>query len=189
MAYLARRPVIAMAAAVAITCGALILPPATAAPSDLQPTPSASVDPANPAPQMPAVEPAAALPTRPPAGTRIARLLDRRLDDPRLGRSVGVLVIDAETGTILFARRPGRPLHGASNMKLVTALTSLATMGPDRRFGTSVLQGRRAGHVILRGGGDPLLSRAGLESLAASTALSLGRTGRVVLHPDASLFA
>jgi serine-type D-Ala-D-Ala carboxypeptidase/endopeptidase (penicillin-binding protein 4) len=180
--------VVAFTLAVTLSCGLLTVPYAAGAPSDVQPSPADPATPVDEAPQVPVIEPAAD-PAQPPTGAPIARLLARRLHDPRLGRSIGVLVIDAETGAVLFARHPDGPLHAASNMKLVTALTSLATMGPNRRFGTSVLQGRRPGHVILRGGGDPLLSRGGLRTLAARTAESLGRTGRVIVHSDATLFA
>jgi D-alanyl-D-alanine carboxypeptidase/D-alanyl-D-alanine-endopeptidase (penicillin-binding protein 4) len=158
-------PAVGVAVCLALAGGLLRAPPATAAPAEDQPTPP-------PASQL-----------------RIDRLLDRRLDDPRLGRNVGLVVLDASTGAVISARRADRPLQAASNMKLITAVTSLATMGPDQRFPTRVLQGRRPGHVFLRGGGDPLLSRGSLRSLAARTARSLGRGGRVVVHPDTTLFA
>lgn len=98
-------------------------------------------------------------------------------------------MIDAETGAVISAQRPDRALQAASNMKLITAVTSLATLGPEGRFATSVLEGRRPGHIFLRGGGDPLLTRADLRALAAGTARSLGRLGPVVVHPDTTLFA
>jgi serine-type D-Ala-D-Ala carboxypeptidase/endopeptidase (penicillin-binding protein 4) len=119
---------------------------------------------------------------------RVDRLMQRRWHDPRLGRDVGFIVTDAVTGEVLSAHRAGRPMQAASNMKILTAVTALATMGPDVRFRTRVLASPRPGHVILQGAGDPLLSRAGVVALAAQTAGALGGTGSVVVHVDGSRF-
>lgn len=196
MPLLARTHVVGTVAAVATVLGALAVAPSAAAPADVQPAPSQPIDvptdvsAGTATPQAsPAAEPTA-LPAFPPRRwLRLDRLLDRRLDDPRLGRTVGLIVLDAKTGAVISEHRPDRPLQAASNMKLITAATSLAAMGPDRRFPTRVLEGRRPGHVYLRGGGDPLLTREGLRALAARTARALERDGRVVVHPDTSMFA
>ena len=119
---------------------------------------------------------------------RIDRLMQRRWHDPRLGRDVGFLVLDAATGEVLSAHRADRPMQAASNMKILTAVTSLATMGPDRRFQTRVLASPQPGHVILQGGGDPLLSRSGLTHLARQTLAALGSSTSVVVHVDGSMF-
>lgn len=191
MARRALRTVIGVTAALAMAVSLLSVPSAWSMPADVGPSASdpdgtsADTTTADPLTTTPDAEPS----TSPPLQTPVDQLLARRLDDPRLGRTVGLLVIDAETGLVVAAHRPDDALQAASNMKIITAATSLATLGADHRFETRVLQGRRPGHVYLRGGGDPLLSRAGLRALAARTARSLQGGGPVTVHPDTSLFA
>ncbi|MFT3860393.1 D-alanyl-D-alanine carboxypeptidase/D-alanyl-D-alanine-endopeptidase [Micropruina sp.] len=106
----------------------------------------------------------------------------------------GVVLIDPATGKTLVSRAD-RPLLPASTMKLLTAVVALEILGNDRTFTTSVVS-PRAGVVVLRGGGDPLLSdarstgRASLQQLAVDTAAALKRQGvkKVTLGYDASLF-
>jgi len=65
----------------------------------------------------------------------------------------------------------------ASTMKLVTAATSLVTLGADHRFTTAVVRGDSPDEVVLVGGGDPLLTAAELGVLAQRTARKLTRIG------------
>ena len=112
-------------------------------------------------------------------------------------------VQDALTGDVLFdraARTPGCP---ASNLKLLTAVAALRTLGPDHRFTTTVVAGPAAHQVVLTGGGDVLLGagasdagqvrgHAGLATLAAWTVDSLraaGVTGEITVRFDDSLFS
>jgi len=89
------------------------------------------------------------------------------------GARVGVLVVDAATGTDVFARDADTPLAPASNMKVLTALAALATFGPAHQFTTTVsadrpLDGEGAvGTLAVRGGGDPALTSEVLWRLAA----------------------
>jgi D-alanyl-D-alanine carboxypeptidase/D-alanyl-D-alanine-endopeptidase (penicillin-binding protein 4) len=115
-------------------------------------------------------------------------LLHRRLGDPRLGRKVSMIVIDARTGTLISAQHPNRPMQPASNMKIITAVNAIAVLGPHTRFVTKVLAGRMPRDVILQGAGDPLLSRHDLESLAVRTAKQLGNSASIRLHADDDLF-
>jgi D-alanyl-D-alanine carboxypeptidase/D-alanyl-D-alanine-endopeptidase (penicillin-binding protein 4) len=123
-------------------------------------------------------------PPRPPLDSA----LDRHDRDPRLGRNVAYIVIDPATGAVLGAQSPDRPMQAASNMKLVTAATALATMGPDRRFATRVLVGSSPSRIVLQGAGDPLLTRANLRTLADRTAARLKRGAHVRVHVDGDLF-
>ncbi len=50
----------------------------------------------------------------------------------------GVLVGDAATGEILYARNPDSYFMPASNAKLFTTALALATLGPDYRVHTTV---------------------------------------------------
>jgi D-alanyl-D-alanine carboxypeptidase/D-alanyl-D-alanine-endopeptidase (penicillin-binding protein 4) len=144
-----------------------------------------------------------ALPTAPAAavGTALAptsvdpavdALLQARLVDPRLGRNVGLLVIDAASGEIVSAVDADRPMIPASNMKVVTAVTALAALGADRTLATRVRQGPTPTEIVLEGGGDPLLSTADLQAMAgtvaAALAASLPAGDPVVVRVDEDLF-
>ncbi|HYN75652.1 MAG TPA: D-alanyl-D-alanine carboxypeptidase, partial [Candidatus Limnocylindria bacterium] len=124
------------------------------------------------------------------ANDRIARVLPIRLQDPVLGGDVAVDVFDLATDRHVFTRRSTAPYRVASNTKLVTAATALETMGPSRKFPTTVVLGR-GGRVYLVGGGDPLLSSATLRSLATRTAAALRARdqSRVSVLLDDTLFA
>lgn len=121
-------------------------------------------------------------------GPSVARLLERRITDPRLGRDVAMIVLDARTGAVVYGHEPDRLMHTASNMKIVTAITAVATMGPDTRFATTVRRGATRRDVVLQGAGDPLLTSAELQRLAVRTARALPHRGRVVVHVDGDLF-
>jgi D-alanyl-D-alanine carboxypeptidase/D-alanyl-D-alanine-endopeptidase (penicillin-binding protein 4) len=112
------------------------------------------------------------------------------------------LVQDALTGEVLFDRGGSENRVPASNLKLLTAVAALRSLGPGHRFTTSVVQGPAAGQVVLVGGGDVLLGageskmgqvmgRAGLATLAAKTVQALqaaGTTGELKVLVDDSLF-
>ena len=112
------------------------------------------------------------------------------------------LVQDALTGQVLFDRGGSESRVPASNLKLLTAVAALRSLGPEHRFTTSVVQGPAAGQVVLVGGGDVLLGagesnadgamgHAGLATLAAQTVEALkaaGTTGELQVLVDDSLF-
>jgi serine-type D-Ala-D-Ala carboxypeptidase/endopeptidase (penicillin-binding protein 4) len=77
----------------------------------------------------------------------------------------GILVMDAETGAVLYARNADGYFMPASNAKLFTTALALATLGPDYRVKTRVAStgsmdgdGVLNGNLILIGGGDANLS-------------------------------
>ncbi|WP_050056949.1 D-alanyl-D-alanine carboxypeptidase/D-alanyl-D-alanine endopeptidase [Pseudarthrobacter siccitolerans] len=112
------------------------------------------------------------------------------------------LVQDALTGQVLFDRGGSESRVPASNLKLLTAVAALRSLGPEQRFTTSVVQGPAAGQVLLVGGGDVLLGagesnadqamgHAGLATLAAQTVEALkaaGTLGEIRVLVDDSLF-
>ncbi len=108
--------------------------------------------------------------------------------------STSVVVADPQSGQTLISRGD-RPAMPASTMKLLSALAAQESLGTDRTFATAAVS-PKPGTVILRGGGDPLLSdargggRASLQQLATATAAELARAGttRVTLGYDATLF-
>jgi D-alanyl-D-alanine carboxypeptidase/D-alanyl-D-alanine-endopeptidase (penicillin-binding protein 4) len=77
------------------------------------------------------------------------------------GAKVGALVVSRADGRVLYARGADLPLVPASNQKVLTAVTALATFGPAHRFVTEVIASAdpdRDGAVAelyVRGGGDP----------------------------------
>ena len=77
----------------------------------------------------------------------------------------GLLIVDAKTGETLYEKNPDSYFVPASNMKLFTTALTLAKLGPDYRFhttletrGTISPDGTLSGDVILVGRGDPNLS-------------------------------
>ena len=105
-----------------------------------------------------------------PLQTRLAKAL--RVPHVAPARSAAV-ALDLATGTVLFTQNPGLSLAPASNEKLPLTYAALTTLGPTYRIETDVLgEGEQdgttfSGTLVLRGGGDPMLSTAGLRSLAA----------------------
>lgn len=78
----------------------------------------------------------------------------------------GAMVVSLTRGDTLFARNAGASLNPASTLKLYTTALAFEQFGPDHRFRTTVLRdgslspdGTLRGDLILRGGGDPALSR------------------------------
>ncbi|MGW0802178.1 D-alanyl-D-alanine carboxypeptidase/D-alanyl-D-alanine endopeptidase [Nonomuraea sp. NPDC002799] len=127
--------------------------------------------------------------------------LTRALGDDALGDRVGAVVLDTVTGERVFASNADTPIVPASTTKIVTCAAALASLGPDTRLSTRVVQGTQPGGVVLVGGGDPFLAgpsarqgypkQASLTTLAARTAAALKAKGvkKVTLSYDASLFA
>ncbi len=126
----------------------------------------------------------------------LANLLARsQAARPLLGRArIGVAVKDLVTGDELFASNADAKLNLASNTKLLTSVAALGVLGNGFRWRTAVLAdppdplGAIAGDLYVRGKGDPLLSVANLDALAAELAARGVRAveGRIVL--DTSYF-
>ena len=100
-------------------------------------------------------------------GTRLAaRINTIRAQDPRSAHAIwGISVVDLATGSSLYAENADKLLHPASNTKLFTTATTLALLGPDYKFLTTIesmkrpdKRGRLAGDLFLVGRGDPNLS-------------------------------
>ena len=88
----------------------------------------------------------------------------------KLGGTVGVAVVEVNSGRALVEHEADRALNPASNAKLATAATALAKLGPEHRFATSVegrLKGGVARSLVLRGTGDPSLTEADIGALAS----------------------
>lgn len=77
----------------------------------------------------------------------------------------GILIVDAQTGELLFEKNADSYFVPASNMKLFTTALALAKLGPDYKFHTTLEtrgavspEGTLSGDLILVGRGDPNLS-------------------------------
>jgi serine-type D-Ala-D-Ala carboxypeptidase/endopeptidase (penicillin-binding protein 4) len=82
------------------------------------------------------------------------------------------VAVELTTGRTLFARHQALALVPASNQKLAVAFAALSLLGPEHRFDTAVygegvLVGRTwKGDLVLKGFGDPTLTRGDLHTLA-----------------------
>lgn len=112
---------------------------------------------------------ATAGPEAAPLATRLARALS--VPNVPASRSAAVAV-DLRAGRTVFARRQALALVPASNQKLAVAFAALSLLGPAHRFDTTVygegeLAGRTwKGDLVLKGFGDPTLTRGDLRALA-----------------------
>ncbi len=65
----------------------------------------------------------------------------------------GVVIMSADDGQILYSANPDLPLAPASNEKILTTVTALATLGPNFMFTTTLA--RSNGDLVIIGDGDP----------------------------------
>jgi D-alanyl-D-alanine carboxypeptidase/D-alanyl-D-alanine-endopeptidase (penicillin-binding protein 4) len=92
-----------------------------------------------------------------PDPTALKELLDAELTVTGSGTFHGS-VLDAMTGEVLYDLDGSSAVTPASSLKILTAAAALADLGADTRFETSVHQGRAGGTIVLKGGGDVLLT-------------------------------
>jgi serine-type D-Ala-D-Ala carboxypeptidase/endopeptidase (penicillin-binding protein 4) len=132
-----------------------------------------------------------------PSPDAVASALGDALSDPRLGDHVPVEVVDVATGQKLFGQGETDAAVPASTMKLVTATTVLAKLGPAAQLKTRAVAGTNPGEVVLVGGGDPTLAvntggtypgAARLDDLAGQVKKALGGTAPTRVIVDSSLF-
>jgi serine-type D-Ala-D-Ala carboxypeptidase/endopeptidase (penicillin-binding protein 4) len=89
-----------------------------------------------------------------------------------------ISIVGAPGGNLVYAQNTQLPLLPASVVKLLTTAAALRYLSPEYRFKTDVLySGNRSdnvieGDIIVRGGGDPLLSSAQLRHMAEHVAQS-----------------
>jgi D-alanyl-D-alanine carboxypeptidase/D-alanyl-D-alanine-endopeptidase (penicillin-binding protein 4) len=105
-----------------------------------------------------------------PIATRLARALGVPHVPPARTAAVAVELTD---GRAVFTRHRSLALVPASNQKLTVAYAALATLGPTYRietlvYGEGELVGSTwKGNLVLKGFGDPTLSRGDLRALAS----------------------
>jgi len=171
------------------------VPAATPAPVDAASALNALTASSSPIPSATASAPPS------PTAAGVAGVLAGPLRNSALGSAVAAQVIDAATGTTLFARRATELVAPASTSKLLTAAAILTVHKPTDQFVTTVVQGADPSTVVLVGGGDPTLSGAAagqaaeydgaarISDLAAAVRKSVGSTPISHVVVDNSLFS
>jgi D-alanyl-D-alanine carboxypeptidase/D-alanyl-D-alanine-endopeptidase (penicillin-binding protein 4) len=110
-------------------------------------------------------------------------------------RQYGLVVRPLGSGTLRAGHNGDKPLNPASTMKLITTHASLALLGPDYRWVTSVyttgaVEGdTMIGNLIIKGGGDPKLVIEDMTELIAKLRAAGLREIRGDLIIDDSLYA
>lgn len=104
-----------------------------------------------------------------PRPADVAAQLERKIRDPALG-TPSALVVDATTGSQLFARRASVAMAPASTAKLLTAAAALTQLQPDERLTTGVV--RTGDTLYLVGGGDVTLTAQAQPGYPATATLS-----------------
>lgn len=120
---------------------------------------------------------------------RTLSLIETRAVKLSVPSQSGEAAINAD-GTPLWSNRPTVPLMPASTMKVITATVALKVLGPAWKPVTSVDFDSATGTLTLVGGGDPELTSAQIDTLAATTVETLTAMGALPrrLTIDDSLF-
>jgi D-alanyl-D-alanine carboxypeptidase/D-alanyl-D-alanine-endopeptidase (penicillin-binding protein 4) len=111
-----------------------------------------------------------------PREQRIAKLRDRLVEvlrEPPLNRTkVGVEVMQASNGDVLFAHNAAVQFNPASNTKMLTTAAAMSYLGADFRYHPALYgpepdaDGVVHGDVVLRGSGDPSLTTTDVAEIA-----------------------
>ncbi|MFT4469062.1 D-alanyl-D-alanine carboxypeptidase/D-alanyl-D-alanine-endopeptidase [Arthrobacter sulfonylureivorans] len=163
-------------------------------------TPAAQLPPTTLTEDPLATGPSGTAPLPDPATLKPA--LDKALAFDGAGSFTGT-VTDAASGEVLYTKAATEPVIPASNLKTLTAVAALESLGADRRLSTTVKRGSNPGVLYLVGGGDTLLGagksrpgavlgEAGLATLAEQAAGKLaasGYTGELTVVVDDSLYS
>ncbi|MGW7383328.1 D-alanyl-D-alanine carboxypeptidase/D-alanyl-D-alanine endopeptidase [Streptomyces sp. NPDC054794] len=119
---------------------------------------------------------------------QMAKNLETRALDRRLGSNVSGVVLNADSNTTVWGHHASTALMPASNAKLATSTAALTVLGSQHRFTTKVVYGD--GTLTLIGGGDRTLTIADLAGMAKTAIAGLKAAGRttVKVTVDDSLF-
>ena len=101
--------------------------------------------------------------------------LDSILEQPLLDHAhVGMIVIDLEIDSVVYANNYRKLLVPASNAKIVTSAAALMFLGQDFRFRTylgidgQIRSGRLRGDIVVQGSGDPNFSLENIEQFVTA---------------------
>ncbi len=107
---------------------------------------------------------------------RVLTLIRNRAQRLPVPAQSGEVAMNAD-GTTLWTNRPTAALMPASTMKVITATIALEVLGPEWKPVTSVDFDSATGTLTLVGGGDPALTSAQVDTLAATTVETLTAMG------------
>ena len=100
--------------------------------------------------------------------------IDSIIDTPLLKTTqLGLMVYDLTADSALYAHGHRQRLRPASTMKLLTAVTALANLGPDYQLKTSLYHtgtisgGTLRGDIVCVGGMDPMFDRADMKAFVS----------------------
>ncbi|MCU1280861.1 MAG: D-alanyl-D-alanine carboxypeptidase, partial [bacterium] len=115
-----------------------------------------------------------------PREQRITKLRDRLLamlhEAPLSRTKVGVEVMQASNGDVLFAHNAAVQFNPASNTKMLTTAAAISYLGADFRYHTALygaepdVDGVVHGDVVLRGSGDPSLTTSDVAEIGRALA-------------------
>lgn len=121
--------------------------------------------------------------------------IDEILGDRALKNGIQAVVVQSlKTGQVLYERNGDTLMIPASNFKLLVSATTLELLGPDFKFQTEVFangqvqNGVLDGDLIIKGGGDPVLSTADLTGLAEQVKSAGIKSVKGNIIADDSLF-
>lgn len=97
--------------------------------------------------------------------------LDRALGDITARCAVSARVLALPSGEVLYSANADAPMKPASNMKLLTSATALATLGSAFRFHTALA--RHGDDLVVIGGGDPATGDPALAEMTGRDRLAL----------------
>ena len=97
--------------------------------------------------------------------SKTTSVVEQLVNDPDLrNASLGICVLDVETGKTVFEHNAHASLKPASTLKVVTTATALGVLGEDFQFETLLqydgsidAEGTLNGNLYIKGGGDPTL--------------------------------
>ena len=123
-----------------------------------------------------------------PGDLRMRTALTARATTARFGTAFTGAVVDAGSNVAVWRKNGSTGLMPASTNKLVTASNALTLFGPTKQWTTRVRTGPAVHQVVLQGSGDPSLTSANLDAMAATTATWLRGKGvtsaRVLVDDD-----
>lgn len=124
--------------------------------------------------------------------TQAENVINNRLAKRTINKAIGMdlsyVVMDATTSRIVSSHNADKAMLPASNMKIVTATNALSTMSPSQAFTTSIFSGTTPNTIVLQGGGDPLLTKKNLRTLALQTAAIVDQTQPLIVDTDLNVF-
>jgi D-alanyl-D-alanine carboxypeptidase/D-alanyl-D-alanine-endopeptidase (penicillin-binding protein 4) len=102
--------------------------------------------------------------------------------------NLGVKIVSARNGEVLYALNPDMLFNPASNQKLVTAATALKRLGPKFPLRTLVFADTTKALLWIKGLGDPLLSTEDMDSLARAVKTKIPAAKPWKIMADVSYF-